>query len=30
LHWTQLSDGRLPEDFIVFLTKGIRRYRSGR
>ena len=30
LHWTRLSDGRLPDDFIRFLTQGIRRYRSGR
>jgi len=30
LHWTRLQDGRLSDEFIRFLTQGIRHYRSGR
>ncbi len=30
LHWTTLQGGRLPPEFIAFLTKGMRRFRSNR
>ncbi len=30
LHWSSLQGGRLPPEFITFLTKGMRRFRSSR
>ena len=29
LHWTRLQDGKLPQEFLDFLKRGIRRYRSN-
>lgn len=30
LHWTQYRDGRLPDNFIALLSKGIRHYRRSK
>jgi hypothetical protein len=30
LHWTRLRDGKLPPEFIDFLSRGIRKYRRAR
>lgn len=30
LHWTQYRDGKLPDNFIQLLSKGIRRFRKAR
>jgi len=30
LHWTRLRDGRLPPEFIDFLSRGIRKYRRAK
>ncbi len=30
LHWTRLRDGKLPPEFIDFLSRGIRKYRRTR